>query len=56
MHRDELRGNWTRAREDAPLKRIDSLPRIQLMDLAADLHRVVEIEVVGKHRLRVAFE
>ena len=26
LHRDELRDNWSRAREDAPLKRIDSLP------------------------------
>jgi hypothetical protein len=26
LHREELRGNWTRAREDAPLERIDPLP------------------------------
>ncbi len=26
LHRDELRLNWTRAREDAPLQRIDPLP------------------------------
>jgi hypothetical protein len=26
------------------------------MDLAAHLHRVVEVEVVGDHRLRLAFE
>jgi len=25
-HRDELRLNWSRAREDAPLERIDPLP------------------------------
>jgi hypothetical protein len=25
-HREELRRNWTRAREDAPLERIDPLP------------------------------
>jgi hypothetical protein len=26
------------------------------MDLAAHLHRIVELEVVGEHRLRVAFD
>jgi hypothetical protein len=26
------------------------------MDLAAHLHRIVEVEVVGEHRLRLAFE
>jgi Protein of unknown function (DUF2442) len=26
------------------------------MDLAAHLHRTVEVEVVGEHRLRLAFE
>jgi hypothetical protein len=26
------------------------------MDLAAHLHRTVELEVVGEHRLRVAFD
>ena len=26
LHRQELRRNWTRAREDAPLERIDPLP------------------------------
>jgi hypothetical protein len=26
LHRDELRLNWRRAREDAPLERIDPLP------------------------------
>jgi hypothetical protein len=26
LHRDELRLNWARAREDAPLERIDPLP------------------------------
>ena len=26
LHRDELRSNWGRAREDAPLERIDPLP------------------------------
>lgn len=26
LHRQELRGNWTRARDDAPLTRIDPLP------------------------------
>jgi hypothetical protein len=26
LHRDELRSNWTRAREDAPLERIAPLP------------------------------
>jgi hypothetical protein len=26
LHQEELRGNWTRARDDAPLKRIDPLP------------------------------
>jgi hypothetical protein len=26
------------------------------MDLAAHLHRIVEVEVIGEHRLRLAFE
>jgi Domain of unknown function (DUF4160) len=26
LHREELRRNWSRAREDAPLERIDPLP------------------------------
>jgi hypothetical protein len=26
------------------------------MDLAAHLHRIVEVEVVGEHRLRLAFD
>ena len=26
------------------------------MDLAAHLHRIVEVDVVGEHRLRLAFE
>jgi hypothetical protein len=26
------------------------------MDLAAHLHRVVDVEVVGEHRLRIAFD
>ena len=26
------------------------------MDLAAHLHRIVEVEVVGEHRVRLAFE
>ena len=26
------------------------------MDLAAHLHRIVDVEVVGEHRLRLAFE
>jgi hypothetical protein len=26
------------------------------MDLAAHLHRIVEVEVVGQHRLRLAFD
>lgn len=31
-------------------------PSIQLMDVAAHLHRVIELEVTGEHRLRVAFD
>jgi hypothetical protein len=26
------------------------------MDLAAHLHRVVDVEVIGQHRLRIAFD
>jgi Protein of unknown function (DUF2442) len=26
------------------------------MDLAAHLHRIVEVEIVGEHRLRLAFD
>ncbi len=26
------------------------------MDLAAHLHRIVEVEIVGEHRLRIAFD
>jgi len=31
-------------------------PSISRVDLAAHLHRIVEVEVVGEHRLRLVFE
>jgi hypothetical protein len=56
LHRDELRLNWARARDNAPLVRIVRFRSILSMDLAAHLHRIVELEVLGEHRLRLAFE
>jgi len=56
LHRDEHRRNWIRAREDAPLERIAPLPSIDAVEFAAHLRRVVAVQVVGEHRLRVAFD
>ena len=56
LHRDELRLNWARARDNAPLCASIRFRSILSMDLAADLHRIVEVEVVGEHRLRLAFD
>jgi DUF971 family protein len=56
LHRDELRLNWTRAREDAPLQRIDPLPSLGVVNFAAHLHRITGVESVGEHRLRVTFD
>jgi hypothetical protein len=56
LHRDELRLNWARARDNAPLCASIRFRSVLSMDLAAHLHRIVEVEVVGEHRLRLAFD
>jgi hypothetical protein len=53
LHHEELVANWRRAREDAPLELIDPSPSMAGMP---ELVHVTRVEVVGDHRLRLAFE